>query len=154
MKKSTMYAVIAVALLLLVGTVGYALTRDNDDTTAPKTTATTTKTEQTTKTNAVAPVEPAPSVASSSATMITFSDSGFSPAALTVKAGSTVTVKNTSSHSVQLSSNDHPTHMLNPELNMNTIISGGTGNITVTKVGTWGYHDHIDSTKTGTINVQ
>ncbi len=84
---------------------------------------------------------------------ITFTNNGFSPATLTVKKGTKVTVVNNSSDEVQFSSDDHPTHREDPEINMETLAPGESGSFTVTTVGTHGFHDHIDDSKTGTLVV-
>ncbi|MDB5168106.1 MAG: hypothetical protein JWO55_364 [Candidatus Saccharibacteria bacterium] len=84
---------------------------------------------------------------------ITYTDSGFTPSTLTVKKNSAITVSNKSSKNVMFSSADHPKHQEQPELNMNTLNPGESGTITITKAGTWGYHDHVDETMTGTIIV-
>lgn len=84
---------------------------------------------------------------------ITFTDNGFTPTTLTVKKGTVVTVVNTSSHSVQFSSDDHPTHREDPEINMETLAPGKSGTFTATTVGTHGFHDHIDDSKVGTLIV-
>ena len=84
---------------------------------------------------------------------ITFTDSGFEPSELTVKKGTVITIKNESSRGVEFSSDDHPAHRDNTEMNMNTLAPGESGSYTATAVGEWGYHDHIDESKTGTITV-
>lgn len=87
------------------------------------------------------------------ATTITFTDDGFEPAELTVKKGSVVTVKNNSAERVQFSSDDHPTHRLNTEMNLRTLQPGEAASFTAETVGRHGFHDHIDDSKTGTLIV-
>lgn len=84
---------------------------------------------------------------------ITYTDSGFEPQNLTVKKGTVITLTNASSHNVQFSSNDHPAHTENTEMNMATLAPGESDSYTATKTGTWGFHDHIEGSKTGTITV-
>lgn len=84
---------------------------------------------------------------------ITFTNDGFTPSTLTVKKGTKVTVVNNSSDDVQFSSDDHPTHREDPEINMETLQPGESGSFTVSTVGTHGFHDHIDDSKTGTLVV-
>jgi plastocyanin len=84
---------------------------------------------------------------------ITFTDEGFSPEEITVKKGTVVTVKNESSKMVQFSSDEHPSHRDNTEMNLMTLSPGETDSYTATAVGTWKYHDHIDESKTGTVVV-
>ncbi|MEX0616380.1 MAG: cupredoxin domain-containing protein [Candidatus Woykebacteria bacterium] len=85
---------------------------------------------------------------------ITFSDSGFSPANTTVKAGSKVTFVNNSSKEVQPASDPHPIHTANPELNAGSIAAGSSKTVTLTKTGSWGYHNHLSSGQRGTIMVE
>lgn len=87
------------------------------------------------------------------ATVITFTNDGFSPATLTVKKGTVVTVKNDSSTQVQFSSDDHPTHTINQGMNLRVLAAGESATFTADEVGTFGYHDHIDASKTGTLTV-
>ena len=84
---------------------------------------------------------------------ITFTDEGFSPTTLTVKKGTKVTVENKSSNELEFSSNNHPSHTDDPELNMSILQPGESGSFTPNTVGTHGFHDHIDDSKTGTIIV-
>ena len=87
------------------------------------------------------------------AAVITFTNDGFTPSSLTVKKGATVTVKNESSNRVQFSSDDHPTHRLNTEMNLRTLAPGELASFTATTVGAHGFHDHIDDSKVGTLTV-
>ncbi len=89
----------------------------------------------------------------STAATIVFTNDGFTPNKLTVKTGTVVTVKNESSNRVQFSSDDHPTHREDPEINMKTLAPGESGTFTAKTVGTHGFHDHIDDSKTGTLVV-
>lgn len=84
---------------------------------------------------------------------ISFTSSGFAPASLTVKKGTVVTVKNDSSTDVQFSSDEHPTHKDNNEMNLQILSPGQSASFTPSRVGTWGFHDHIDDSKTGTLVV-
>ena len=96
-----------------------------------------------------------PVSSTSDASTITFSDSGFSPSTITVKSGSTVTVKNSSaSTSLDFDSDPHPVHTDNPELNIGSIAPGSSKSFTVTKTGSWGYHNHLNPSQRGTLVVQ
>lgn len=88
------------------------------------------------------------------AVTITYTDSGFSPASLTVKAGTTVKVVNESSNPLQFSSDNHPTHTEQTELNLSTTEPGGSTTFTPTKVGTWGFHNHMNAGDMGTLTVE
>lgn len=150
MNRKVLIGIIAAAGIILLGTWAYIMSQPGTDNTAIDTPTPTPS----------SPVEtnepPAPTEAvtepTSSAT-IAFTDSGFSPATTTVKKGAVITVVNNSTVDVQFSSADHPTHQLRPELNMERLQPGKSGTFTVTEVGTWGFHDHLDATKTGKIVV-
>lgn len=85
---------------------------------------------------------------------ITYDDNGFSPQMLTTKAGEKVTIKNESNQPLQFSSADHPTHLKNDELNLDTIAAGESQTFTPTTKGTFGFHNHLDDDHTGTIVIQ
>lgn len=89
-----------------------------------------------------------------SGTEIIYTDQGFSPETLTVKAGTTVKIINKSSSPLEFSSDDHPTHTKHPEYNMDTIAAGGEGSLEVKTIGTWGYHNHLKARDTGKIVVE
>jgi plastocyanin len=154
MNKGVIIGIVVVVLVVAGGV--FALTKKSDDKTDTSTTPTTAN--NSTESQSTTPSDNATSNASdsdqNSSTTITYSDSGFSPATLTVKAGTTVTVKNDSSSSLQFSSDPHPVHTDNPELNMGVLAPGKSDTFTVTKTGTWGYHNHLNPSDTGTIVVQ
>ena len=93
---------------------------------------------------------------------IIYSDTGFSPSTVTVAAGTTVAFKNSSSHGMWPASAQHPTHILYPDQNSCfagvftncTVAPGGTFSYKFNQVGSWGYHDHLNSGNMGRINVQ
>ncbi len=87
------------------------------------------------------------------ATVITFTSNGFTPTALTVKKGTTVTVVNSSSQRVQFSSDDHPSHRLNEGMNLPVLAPGASDSFVADTVGEWGFHDHIDDSFTGVVTV-
>lgn len=86
--------------------------------------------------------------------IITYTDNGFAPLTLTVAAGEMVTVVNESSEQLEFSSNQHPLHNDNPELNRDVLLPGESDSFVVTEPGTWSYHNHLNSGKTGTIVVE
>lgn len=89
---------------------------------------------------------------------ISFSDSGVTPLATTVKSGENVIWLNESSKTIQVASNSHPTHTENRELtNGESVISvesGASATVTLTKTGTWGFHDHLNPKMEGSVVVQ
>ncbi len=85
---------------------------------------------------------------------VELTDSGFSPKTLTVKKGTTVTFKNTSSGGMWVASAVHPTHQLLPDLNqLKSVNKGGAYEYTFEKVGTWKYHNHVSPADTGSVVV-
>jgi plastocyanin len=105
-------------------------------------------------TPAPSPSTPTPNPAATSSVTITYSADGFSPTSATVSSGGTVTVKNTSSGNMQFASDPHPQHTDDPELNAGLIAAGQSKTFTVTKKGTFGYHDHLNPSMIGTITIQ
>jgi plastocyanin len=89
----------------------------------------------------------------STAGVITYGDNGFTPTTLTVKPGDKVTIKNTTSGTLQFQSDPHPQHTDDPELNIGSIASGESQTFTVTTMGSHGYHNHLSTSDTGTIVV-
>lgn len=121
---------IIIAIVLIVGVIWYVRSNRATTTTVPTSTDTT-----------------------ATGTTIDYQN-GFSPSTTTVQAGSTVTFKNDSSRAIQVQSDPHPAHTDNPELNVGTIDAGSSKTITVTTVGDWGFHNHLNPSETGRITVQ
>lgn len=135
---------LVIAVLAVAGVVVYAV---QNDTSKPATKPTTTTT--TASSPSATDTVPAPS----ERVTIAFTDQGFEPSKVTVKKGTTVVIQNKSSRSVQFSSDDHPAHTENTEMNLGVVKTGEFGSYVADKAGTWGYHDHLDEVKTGTVTV-
>ncbi len=85
--------------------------------------------------------------------VINYSDGAFSPASLTVKEGTSVKFKNTSSQSsMWVGSDPHPTHTQHSEFDQ--LKTGDEFSFTFMKKGTWGYHNHLRANARGTITVE
>jgi plastocyanin len=85
---------------------------------------------------------------------IDMTDSGFSPSNITVKSGTVVIFKNTSSKTYWPASNPHPTHTDLPGFDaLRGLNNGETYSFTFTKLGVWGFHDHLNPTLDGRITV-
>lgn len=80
---------------------------------------------------------------------ITIKDFSFSPDALTVKAGTTVTIRNADSvtHTFTTSSGDPAS------IDTGNITSGSSKQVRFTKPGTYAYHCDIHSSMKGTVTV-
>lgn len=145
--------VVAVVLVLLgLGGVAYAFSREEAE---PKSSTT----EQTAEEMGMTDEEHAnmdkttESNAQSDA-VITFTDDGYDKSTYTFPAGTTITVKNESSMDMQFSSDDHPTHRDHTELNMPIIGAGESGTFTPPGAGTYGFHDHINDQYEGTLIIE
>lgn len=86
---------------------------------------------------------------------IAISDIGFSPATLTVPANTTVTFTNNGQGAHWPASGPHPTHTNLPGFDAQQgLATGETYSFTFTQKGTWGYHDHLNTSLRGSIVVQ
>jgi plastocyanin len=128
---------IGIAVVVLLG-IGFAVTHAGN-----KAPAYATPTPSTSST---------PATAAAAAT-ITYT-TGFSPAMTTVKSGQTVTFKNDSSSDIQVDSDPHPTHTDDADLNVGTIAAGQSKTVTVTKVGDFGFHNHLNPSDAARITIQ
>lgn len=105
--------------------------------------------------NETSNVEPTKaSDSTSAAAVITYSNGSFSPANLTVKSGDTVEIKNDSNRPLQFDSDPHPAHTDDVELNIGLIAAGQSKKFTLTNKGTWGYHNHLNSSESGKVTVE
>lgn len=96
---------------------------------------------------------------------VTYSDAGFTPSTVTIKAGTSVTFVNTSSHAMWVASADHPTHTVYSGTSKSDHCPNGTATdfdqcatgtsytFVFNKVGTWGYHNHVGASDKGTVIV-
>ena len=94
----------------------------------------------------------------SSANDISVTSSGFSPGTLTVSAGSQVKWTNNTTSVVYVAPDDHPTHVKYQGIwnddGSGQISPGQSYSHTFTVPGTYTFHDHLNSLRTGTIVVQ
>jgi plastocyanin len=99
--------------------------------------------------------------------IINITAQGFDSAAQTIAEGDTVLFVNTDSAAHWPASDNHPTHTSYPGSDINNcggetaifdacegLVEGATFEFTFNEVGTWTYHDHLDSGTTGTITVE
>ncbi len=95
--------------------------------------------------------------------VITYTDSGFSPASITVKAGTIVTFANMSGVKVWPASGMHPTHTEYPTTGgcigstfdaCTGILPGASWQFRFDAVGTWNYHDHLHPENGGIVIVE
>lgn len=99
---------------------------------------------------------------------VTYADTGFSPASVTIAAGGTVTFVNDSSRNMWVASAMHPTHTAYSGTSLSQHCPdtagtafdeckagepGSTYSFTFTKEGTWNYHDHLSPSNFGKVIV-
>lgn len=85
---------------------------------------------------------------------VVLSDVGFEPSYVRVSRGARVTFTTTRPDPFWPASNPHPTHVIYPAFDPKApIASSSTWSFVFDKIGTWGYHDHLRSYYTGTIDV-
>lgn len=86
---------------------------------------------------------------------IRYTDTGFVPTTLQVKAGTMVEFVNESSDPMWVASNEHPAHsILSTFDQFNSTGKNGTYTYMFDKKGTWAYHDHINPAVEGVVVVQ
>lgn len=152
MRTGVIAAVIAV--LILVGGA-FALLKNSDKKSDSAPTSTnTTQTPPSTTTETQNTEQQATNTENTSASTITYTNNGFSPSTVTVKAGTKITVKNESARLLQFSSDPHPEHTDEDELNMGTISPGKSDTFTVNATGKHGFHNHLNESHTGTLTVE
>jgi len=103
------------------------------------------------------------------ASIITYTDAGFSPSPITISKGSSVMFKNESSRDFWPASALHPTHTAYPGSDIKKcdtieggnifdackrIPPGGEYSFTFSEAGEWGYHDHLRANLFGKVVVQ
>lgn len=101
--------------------------------------------------------------------IVTFTDSGYAPASVTIKAGDTVTFRNESDSAMWTASGAHPSHALYSGTTLSehcpdaaqtsfdacgSTQPGGSWSFTFQKTGTWKYHNHVGPSDFGTIVVE
>jgi len=119
----------------------------NDETSTPPTTPPTTP-----PLTAEPPAPPAAPPAAAGAT-ITYGSGGFSSGSVTLGSGGKLTIVNNSSQSLDFASDPHPIHTINPELNAGAISAGSSKTITLNTKGSFGVHNHLNSSRRATIVV-
>lgn len=87
--------------------------------------------------------------------VVSIDDEGFSPATLTVAAGTTIVFTNNGQGLHWVASDPHPTHTNVPGLDSKKgLATGESFSFTFTKPGTYTMHDHLAATYKATIIVQ
>ena len=87
-------------------------------------------------------------------TVVSYSGTGFSPNKISIKVGTTVRFENESSKPVWVASDSHPSHTDLPGFDaLRAYGPSETYTYTFATVGTWGFHNHLSHTQTGSVTV-
>ena len=140
-------AIIAIVVIILLAVAGWYLTR-------PKQTSVPQSTETSLSTQSAAPVASDEASMNAGETMVSITQSGYSPKDITIKIGDSVVWTNNDSATHTISSDPHPTHTLYPFLNVGPLKPGEKKSVQFTTAGTFTYHDHLNPSLTGTVTVQ
>jgi plastocyanin len=84
---------------------------------------------------------------------VIYANDMFDPATVTVKKGDTVKFVNQGASQAKIESDPHPTHLDNPDLNLGLLDIGKSLSVIMNKVGTWKYHNDLNTTERGEIIV-
>jgi len=85
---------------------------------------------------------------------ITLTKSGFEPSELKIKAKTLVVWINKSGNPATINSDNHPTHLLYPFLNLGEFADGSSIQVMFDKPGRYTYHNHLNPTQKGTVLVE
>lgn len=144
-------AISVVVLLVAAGAVLVFTNRQTGTTMTSENESTITETTPSTTGTATQPMEEGTTSATAN---VVLTPSGFEPKNLTIKAGTKVVWTNKSGKLSTVNSDNHPTHLLNSFLNLGTFKDGESLEVVFDKPGTYGYHDHLDASRVGTVVVE
>lgn len=85
---------------------------------------------------------------------VSVTQSGFEPQTITIKPGVTVVWSNKSGGDVTVNSDNHPTHLLWPFLNLGKFANGSKVSVVFKTAGTYTYHNHLNPSQKGTVIVK
>ncbi len=139
-------AYIVVGLIVAVGLVWFVFSRQSgDSSTNPSVN----------ETDFPVGAKTDPGIKEPQVALITYTDSGFSPTTVLINAGDSVAFKNESSRTFQPATDPHPVHTGLSGFDARTAVPvGQTYTFTFDQSGSWGFHDHLDSAKKGTVVVR
>ncbi len=129
-------ALVVLIIVLLAGYVFLNIQSTKSKTAAKNTTPTPTKTQE------------APTAS------VNVTSSGFEPQTITVKKRTMIIWTNQSGTIVTVNSDDYPTNLLFPALNLGQFASGSNVSVMLTKAGTYTYHNQLAPEQKGKIVVQ
>ncbi len=146
------YLLIALIIIILAGG-GYFLMKGQSKT-QQQTTQNAPSMQSSQQSSQPTAMKSQPSTATASGNAVSYTGNGFEPHSITIKKGQTVTWTNKDSDELWVASNPHPTHTDYPGFDeLKSIPTGQTYSFTFTKVGNWGYHNHLNPSQQGVVVV-
>ena len=85
---------------------------------------------------------------------VSVTDAGFEPQTVNVKVGSKVVWTNNTQATADVSSAQHPTHLVYPPLNLGNFEPEEKVRLVFEEAGTYKYHDHLNPSMFGTVVVE
>lgn len=104
-----------------------------------------------TTTPAANELETDPNSATGITKVVEYTDNGFRPSKVIIAIGDTIRFTNVGSDGMWVASDNHPTHDLLPEFDQGGV--GQSYSFTFTEAGSWGFHNHLNASETGFIEV-
>src|SRR3989344_9541093 len=162
MNTNTLISLIVIFALIGVGGF-FLLNRDGSENLPPEETATTETPTENGTTQTPPPAGTGGQMAEPQATVITYSDTGFSPNSITIRRGDAVSFVNKSAQQMWVGADPHPVHTsydgtsrtehCPSTFSFDQCAAGTSYEFTFTKKGTWSYHNHLRPQDLGTIIV-
>ncbi len=141
----------AIVLLIILVAVGGFILYGKENKTKYNTNITVDGTQNGTPDAATTPL---PDTTPTTVTVV-YTDSGFSPAVISIPMGSTVTFINQSSGKMWIASDPHPQHTVLSAFDEKVAVeNGGTYSYTFATTGQFGFHNHMSANKIGVITVK
>jgi plastocyanin len=180
MNTRSLYAIIGVIVLLIVGLMIYNQNRDNSElasdsqttnansevstntnaetntnTSANTTTSANLNANTSVNTNTEGRFSDESDISQGEVYEVKYNGTSYAPANLSINAGDTVVFKNDSTGSFWPASGPHPMHTDYPEFDAKKSLGAGqTFSFKFMKTGTWSFHDHLRSSARGSITVK
>ena len=146
---------ILVVVLIIAGAIYYVTTKENPEESGPETNSPVNLIDfEATPTDGGESGNNDGGITITQIFTVTYTNEGYSPRNLAIKAGAAVEFENNSSNQVWTASDVHPTHEILPEFDaLRGYEPGETYSYTFKEPGAWTYHNHLNPSQIGTIIV-